>query len=66
MLAGHSHGGQVRIPFWGALVLPNRVGLYDLGLFQTMIGPLYVNPGIGTFLLPVRSWCRPEISLIEL
>lgn len=66
VLAGHSHGGQVRIPFWGALVLPSRVGPYDLGLFQTMMGPLYVNPGIGTLLLPVRSWCRPEISLIEL
>ena len=65
VLAGHSHGGQVRIPFWGALVLPYQVGPYDLGLFQTKAGPLYVNPGIGTFSLPVRSWCRPEISLIE-
>lgn len=66
VLAGHSHGGQVRIPFWGAIVLPDRVGPYDLGLFQTKIGPLYVNPGIGTFHLPVRSWCRPEITIIEL
>ena len=66
ILAGHSHGGQVRIPFWGALTLPYRVGHYDLGLFQTQAGPLYVNPGIGTFYLPVRTWCRPEISVIEL
>lgn len=66
VLAGHSHGGQVRLPFWGALVLPYRVGSYDLGLFQTKAGPLYVNPGIGTFSLPVRSWCRPEITVIEL
>ncbi len=49
ILAGHSHGGQVRIPFWGALVVPYRVGKYDQGLFRTKAGPLYVNPGIGTF-----------------
>ena len=66
VLAGHSHGGQFRLPFWGALVLPYSVGSYDLGLFQTKAGPLYVNPGIGTFSLPVRSWCRPEITVIEL
>ena len=65
ILAGHSHGGQVRLPFWGALFLPYRVGSYDLGLFQTKVGPLYVNPGIGTFFFPVRSWCRPEITVIE-
>jgi len=66
ILAGHSHGGQIRLPFWGALVLPHRVGSYDLGLFQTKVGPLYVNPGIGTLYLPVRSWCRPELTVIEL
>jgi len=66
VLAGHSHGGQVRIPFWGALVLPDNVGPYDLGLFQTQIGPLYVNPGIGTYHLPVRAWCRPEVTAISL
>jgi len=54
------------LPFWGALFLPYRVGSYDLGLFETKVGPLYVNPGIGTFLFPVRSWCRPEITVIEL
>lgn len=65
VLAGHSHGGQVRFPFWGPLILPNRVGFYDLGFFQTKAGLLYVNPGIGTFFLPVRLLCRPEITLIE-
>lgn len=65
LLAGHSHGGQVRIPFFGALILPGGVGKYDKGLFQTAPGPLYVNPGIGYWYLPVRFCCRPELTLIQ-
>jgi predicted MPP superfamily phosphohydrolase len=65
ILAGHSHGGQVRIPFFGAPILPDRVGDYDRGLFETSAGPLYVNPGIGTWYLPLRFGCRPEITVIE-
>lgn len=65
ILAGHSHGGQLRIPFWGAPFLPWGTGKYDKGLYRTAAGPLYVNPGIGTFYVPVRIFCRPEITLIE-
>lgn len=65
-LAGHSHGGQVRVPFYGALVLPDGVDQYDLGLFQTPAGPLYVNPGIGWFYYDVRFNCRPEVTVIEI
>ena len=65
VLAGHSHGGQVRIPFYGALVVPDGVDQYDLGLFQTRSGPLYVNPGIGWFPMDVRFNCRPEVTVIE-
>jgi len=64
-LAGHSHGGQVRLPFYGALVLPEGVDQYDLGLFQTPSGPLYVNPGIGWYYYDVRFNCRPEVTVIE-
>ncbi len=46
-------------------LLPSHVGSYDLGLFQTKAGPLYVNPGIGTFYLSVRTWCRPKVTIIE-
>jgi predicted MPP superfamily phosphohydrolase len=67
MLAGHSHGGQVRIPFYGAIALPFGVDEYDLDLFQTGSGPLYVNPGIGYIGdYDIRFNCRPEITVIEI
>lgn len=66
MLAGHSHGGQVRIPFHGPLLVPFGVDEYNLGLYQTKAGPLYVNPGIGWYPVPLRFNCRPEITVIEI
>lgn len=66
ILAGHSHGGQVRIPFYGAVMTPYDTGRYEKGLFQTPAGPLYVNPGIGTFFIPIRFNCRPELTLFEI
>jgi len=66
MLAGHSHGGQVRIPFYGALMLPYWVGRYQLGMYDLAAGPLYVNPGIGWMATPIRFNCRPEITVFEM
>ncbi len=66
LLAGHSHGGQVRLPFLGAVVTPTGVEGYDLGFFQTPAGPLYVGAGIGWFHLNLRFNCRPEITVIEI
>lgn len=65
VLAGHSHGGQVRIPFYGPIVVPYNTGRYDLGLFQTEAGPLYVSSGIGWFFADIRFRCRPEIVVFE-
>ena len=65
LLAGHSHGGQVRLPFYGPLIVPYGVDEFDLGLFKTAAGPLYVNPGIGWFPVPFRFNCRPEITVFE-
>jgi uncharacterized protein len=66
VLAGHSHGGQVRLPFYGPVIVPFAVGRYDLGMFKTDSGPLYVNPGIGWFPVPIRFNCRPEITVFEI
>lgn len=66
ILAGHSHGGQVRLPLYGPLILPWGVGRYDHGYFDSPAGPMYVNAGIGTYYLPFRFNCRPEITLLTL
>jgi predicted MPP superfamily phosphohydrolase len=65
ILAGHSHGGQVRLPLLGPAGRPYDMGDYDRGLSTTPAGPLYVNPGIGTFFVNVRFRCRPEITVVE-
>lgn len=64
-LAGHTHGGQVRLPFYGPLIIPFDSGQYDLGLFRTPAGPFYVSSGVGWFFTPVRFNCRPEIVMVE-
>ena len=66
ILSGHSHGGQVRVPFMGAILVASRVGEFELGLYETPAGPMYVNPGIGYFYANVRFNCRPEITIFEM
>jgi predicted MPP superfamily phosphohydrolase len=66
ILSGHSHGGQIRLPFYGALVLPKGVGRYEQGYYETAGGPLYVNAGIGTWRIPFRWNCRPEITVVTI
>jgi predicted MPP superfamily phosphohydrolase len=66
VLAGHSHGGQIRLPLVGALVVPKGVWPYDHGFYETRGGPLYVNAGIGTYRIPFRWNCRPELTLIAI
>ena len=66
MLAGHTHGGQVRLPFIGSLILPRGSGNYDLGMFNTPAGRLYVGAGVGWFHFNIRFNCRPEITVFEI
>jgi uncharacterized protein len=65
LLAGHSHGGQVRIPGYGAIMVPYWVGKYEVGMFDLPAGPLYVNPGLGWLVTSLRLNCRPEITVFE-
>ena len=66
MLSGHTHGGQVRIPFLPPTHLPPMGQKYIEGSFQ--VGPiqLYVNRGVGTVGVPFRLDCPPEITLFTL
>jgi hypothetical protein len=66
MLAGHSHGGQIQLPFLGPLVLPPMGRIYPEGFYQLKRMQLYVNRGIGTVGLPFRLNCPPEITLLTL
>ncbi len=65
-LSGHSHGGQVRLPFIGALELPSWGRRYDLGLYRVRDMTLYTNRGIGVSDVPVRFNCPPEVTEITL
>ncbi len=69
IFAGHTHGGQVRIPFYGALPghIPSRYGSrYAEGLFQEGGRTMLVNRGLGVIRTRVRINCRPEIALVTL
>lgn len=71
VLSGHTHGGQVRVPFGPALLTPSDMGIwFSKGLHKFKDTTLYINPGIGLEpgpdYLKVRFWCRPEITVIRL
>jgi predicted MPP superfamily phosphohydrolase len=66
MLSGHTHGGQVRIPFMPLMNLPPMGKKYVEGHFSLSGLQLYVTRGIGTVGVPFRFRCPPEITLITL
>jgi predicted MPP superfamily phosphohydrolase len=61
-LSGHTHGGQIRVPGMGALILPYLGRKYDIGLYRIEDMLLYTNRGLGVISEPVRLNCPPEIS----
>jgi hypothetical protein len=65
-LSGHSHGGQVRIPFVRPFFLPKLARKYIWGLYKIGALTLYTNPGLGTVQIPVRLNCPPEITFLTL
>jgi uncharacterized protein len=67
ILSGHTHGGQVIIPGYGAPIVPSKYGQkYVHGLVQGPVCQVYVTRGVGTVTPPVRLFCRPEVVLITL
>ena len=66
-LCGHTHGGQVRIPFLTDYLMPiNNPSRYMAGLVKEGYGYTYVNRGIGTLVFPFRLGAPPEITSFHL
>ncbi|WP_028411053.1 metallophosphoesterase [Bacillus sp. 123MFChir2] len=68
-LSGHSHGGQVQFPFFGAIITPTFAKHYIEGFYHIKKKYellLYVNRGIGTTRVPFRFLAKPEITLFTL
>ena len=65
VLSGHTHGGQVVIPGWGAILTMSRVCRRRMasGWVPNARAPLYVSRGIGT-QIPLRFWCPPELTRV--
>ena len=69
MVCGHTHGGQMRIPFVGGVFTPSTFKLfpkYDMGYFGIGKMDLIISSGLGTSTIPLRLFCRPEITVIDL
>ena len=65
ILAGHTHGGQVRLPFYTPYT-PSGSGRFVAGWYRDTMAPLYVTRGIGTVLLDARLFCPPEMAVLTL
>jgi predicted MPP superfamily phosphohydrolase len=67
-LSGHSHGGQVRVPFVGHVLTPRLGEKYvdGLHLVERSGTQVYTNRGLGTTILPFRLLCRPELTVLTL
>jgi predicted MPP superfamily phosphohydrolase len=67
LLAGHTHGGQMVLPWIGPLYVPTRLGRRRMsGLLEVDGRQLFINRGLGEVILPMRLNCRPELALLTL
>lgn len=66
LLAGHTHGGQICLPFYGPLKLPVSNKRYSSGLIHTPKTQMFISRGIGWSIAPIRFNCPPEIAIIRL
>jgi predicted MPP superfamily phosphohydrolase len=63
--AGHTHGGQVRLPLLPPLWLPAGSGRFVQGWYQKGTARMVVSRGIGTSLVPVRFFCRAQVEVVS-
>ncbi len=65
-ISGHSHGGQMILPWFGPAILPQFAARYPVGSYHLNGMVHYTNRGIGTARLPLRINCPPEITVLIL
>ncbi len=65
-LSGHTHGGQIRLPFLGAIHYNVRDTRMADGLFQCPQGQVYTTRGLGVVGVPLRMNCPPEVAILSL
>lgn len=66
LVCGHTHGGQIRLPFFGAIVVPSKhEGRYAAGFFRQNRVLMYVSRGLGA-VPPIRILCKPELAFFVL
>jgi predicted MPP superfamily phosphohydrolase len=66
MISGHTHGGQVKIPFIGTPVLPVKNKAYSSGFVRSRKTAVFISRGIGWAGLPIRFNCFPEIAILSM
>lgn len=66
MVSGHSHGGQVNIPYLKDKILPALGSKYIYGEYKNNNSLLYVNPGLGTTKINARLFAKPEITFFNI
>jgi predicted MPP superfamily phosphohydrolase len=66
MISGHTHGGQIRLPVIGTLLLPVKNRAYTSGFIRSRKTNIFISRGIGWAVLPVRLNCFPEIAVLNL
>jgi predicted MPP superfamily phosphohydrolase len=67
VLSGHTHGGQVAVPFlYRWLSLSRLAHKYNVGFYRRGRATLYVHPGLGTTGPPIRLGVAPEVTILVL
>ena len=66
VFSGHTHGGQMRLPVFGSIIIPSVYGRrFDLGHFNVEGTHLYVSAGVGADAPPLRIYCPPELVEVD-
>ncbi len=67
VFAGHYHGGQVRLPWFGSIIVPSRYGRrFDHGHYVINGTHLFITAGVGSAVPPRRIYCKPDVFIVDI